>query len=201
MSSRLALTCRALPGATETSTTNSHHARWRERAADGKCDDANQRIHVHGAGATIAVIANATDPGGAVATGRVLRRRHVSRRLDGTAWYSVTWQNVRQASRSLTAVATDSKVRVQGRSEDHHRKPGATLPAPWLTQDVGAVGLRAAPRWIRPAPLTPWPVQGLTSGVRPTRSGTCIRHSLAMDRSWRGSPRCRTRVSGSRRAS
>ena len=64
--------------------------------------------------ATIAVIANATDPDGAVAKVEFFAGA-TSLGVSTAPPYSVTWQNVPAGQYSLTAVATDSKVRGRGR--------------------------------------------------------------------------------------
>ncbi len=92
--------------------------------------------------ATISVMAAATDPDGTVAKVEFFAGA-TSLGLSTTAPYSVTWQNAPAGQYSLTALATDSN----GASTRSAAvgitiaTPGAALPAPWLTQDIGAVGL------------------------------------------------------------
>jgi regulation of enolase protein 1 (concanavalin A-like superfamily) len=91
--------------------------------------------------ATITLSATATDADGAVAQ-VVFRQGTTVIGTDTTAPYSITWSGVAAGSYSLTAVATDD----DGASTATLPlaitvAPPSTLPAPWLTQDVGAVGV------------------------------------------------------------
>jgi regulation of enolase protein 1 (concanavalin A-like superfamily) len=92
--------------------------------------------------ATISVIADATDPDGTVARVEFFAGA-TSLGASSATPYTVTWLNAPAGQYSLTAVATDSK----GASTRSAAvgitiaTAGTALPAPWLTQDVGSVGL------------------------------------------------------------
>jgi hypothetical protein len=92
--------------------------------------------------AAISVMANAADADGTVARVEFFAGA-TSLGTSTAAPYSVTWQNAPAGQYSVTAVATDS-----GGASTRSAAVSVTIvasnhdvPLPWLTQDVGAVGL------------------------------------------------------------
>ncbi len=91
--------------------------------------------------ATISVMAAATDPDGTVAKVEFFAGA-TSLGVSTATPYSVTWQNAAAGQYSLTAVATDSNgASTRSAAVGITVATAGTLAAPWLTQDVGAVGV------------------------------------------------------------
>lgn len=60
---------------------------------------------------------------------------------DSTSPYSISWNGVAAGSYSLTAQVTDSLGAVATSSPVGITVTGSGLPSPWLTQDIGSVGV------------------------------------------------------------
>ncbi|HET7694711.1 MAG TPA: nitrilase-related carbon-nitrogen hydrolase [Vicinamibacterales bacterium] len=93
--------------------------------------------------ATITVSVSAADGDGSV-TGVELFANGTSIATDTAAPYAFTWSNVPAGSYALTAKATDNSGAATTSAAVNvtvSNSPPGSLPAPWQTQDIGAVGL------------------------------------------------------------
>jgi predicted amidohydrolase/regulation of enolase protein 1 (concanavalin A-like superfamily) len=94
--------------------------------------------------ATIAVSVSAADGDGSVTSVELLANGTLIA-TDTTAPYQFTWSNVPAGSYALTARATDNAGAATTSAAVNvtvtNSPPPGSLPAPWQTQDIGAVGL------------------------------------------------------------
>jgi regulation of enolase protein 1 (concanavalin A-like superfamily) len=91
--------------------------------------------------ATVPISAVATASGGATVTKVDFFAGATHIGSASTSPYSVTWSNVSAGNYALTAKVTDSNGFTATSAPVNITVSGGGLPAPWLTQDVGSVGL------------------------------------------------------------